>query len=70
MSMVRILEGLGHTLEFPEEFTCCGQPPFNSGYWEESRAVAVRNLDIFKDAEVLNLDGIPEKEALELAGIR
>lgn len=53
MSMVRILEGLGHHLEFPEEFTCCGQPPFNSGYWDEARAVAVRNLDIFKDAEVV-----------------
>jgi len=53
MSMVRILEGLGHQLEFPEEFTFCAQPPFNSGYWEESRAVAVRNLDIFKDAEVV-----------------
>lgn len=38
--MVRILEDLGHVVDFPEELACCGQPPFNSGYWEEARLVA------------------------------
>ena len=27
----------GHTVECPEELACCGQPAFNSGYWDESR---------------------------------
>jgi L-lactate dehydrogenase complex protein LldE len=38
-AMVRILERLGVPVEFPTEQTCCGQPAFNSGYWEESRPV-------------------------------
>ena len=53
ISMVRILERLGHTVECPEEIACCGQPAFNSGYWEEARAVAVKALDRLKDAEVV-----------------
>lgn len=40
MAMVQILEKLGHTIEFPEELACCGQPPFNSGYWPEARRMA------------------------------
>src|SRR6187549_2721895 len=40
ISMVQILKQLGHTVVFPQELTCCGQPPFNSGYWDEARKVA------------------------------
>ncbi len=40
MSIVEILERLGHTIEVPEELSCCGQPAFNSGYWDEARLVA------------------------------
>lgn len=53
MSMVRIFEQLGHTVDFPENQTCCGQPPFNSGYWEEARSVASKQLEAFKDAECI-----------------
>lgn len=53
MSMVRIFEQLGHTVEFPENQTCCGQPPFNSGYWEEARSVASKQLEVFKNAECI-----------------
>jgi L-lactate dehydrogenase complex protein LldE len=53
ISMVTILERLGHTVECPEEVACCGQPAFNSGYWDEARAVAVKALDRFKDSEVV-----------------
>ncbi|MHA3775374.1 (Fe-S)-binding protein [Verrucomicrobiota bacterium sgz303538] len=53
MSIVNVLERLGHTVDYPEEQTCCGQPPFNSGYWDEARAVASRQLKVFKDAEVV-----------------
>jgi L-lactate dehydrogenase complex protein LldE len=53
ISMVQILERLGHQIECPEDLTCCGQPPFNSGYWEEARSVAVRILRRLKDAEVV-----------------
>jgi L-lactate dehydrogenase complex protein LldE len=53
IGMVRILEKLGHTVDYPESQTCCGQPAFNSGYWDEARAVAGTMLDAFRDAEVV-----------------
>lgn len=40
ISAVKILERLGHKIDFPEEINCCGQPAFNSGYWDEARSVA------------------------------
>jgi L-lactate dehydrogenase complex protein LldE len=53
ISMVQILERLGHTVECPENLACCGQPAFNSGYWDEARAVAVNVLAGLKNAEVV-----------------
>jgi len=53
ISMVQILEKLGHKINYPEELVCCGQPAFNSGYWEESRTVATKVLDRLKDAEAV-----------------
>src|ERR1051326_5721569 len=53
ISMVNILERLGHTVECPGELACCGQPAFNSGYWPEARSVAVKVLDRLKDAEAV-----------------
>lgn len=44
ISIVQILEDLGHRIDFPEELNCCGQPAFNSGYWDEARAVALPAL--------------------------
>jgi L-lactate dehydrogenase complex protein LldE len=51
--MVEILERLGHTVVCPEAIACCGQPPFNSGYWEEARAIAGPVLEILKGAEAV-----------------
>ena len=53
ISMVEILERLGHQVVCPEEIACCGQPPFNSGYWEEARAIAAPVLEHLRDAEVV-----------------
>src|SRR5580692_4482408 len=53
ISMVEILERLGHKVVVPEKIVCCGQPPFNSGYWDEARAVAVKVLAQLQDAEVI-----------------
>lgn len=30
ISMVSILEKLGHEIDYPEELGCCGQPAFNA----------------------------------------
>jgi L-lactate dehydrogenase complex protein LldE len=53
ISMVQILEKLGHTIDFPQNLTCCGQPAFNSGYWDEARSVARPVLERLNDAEVV-----------------
>jgi len=53
ISMVRVLEKLGHRVICPEAVACCGQPAFNSGYWDEARAVAVNVLQQLSDAEVV-----------------
>jgi L-lactate dehydrogenase complex protein LldE len=53
ISMVQILERLGHTVVCPAEIACCGQPPFNSGYWDEARPVAAKVLKQLADAEAV-----------------
>lgn len=35
----QLLTERGIPVVYPEEQTCCGQPAFNSGYWEEARKV-------------------------------
>jgi len=49
--MVTLLERLGAQVDFPEEQTCCGQPFFNSGHWNEARKMARRWLDVFGRTE-------------------
>jgi L-lactate dehydrogenase complex protein LldE len=53
ISMVRIFERLGHKVVVPESPACCGQPAFNTGYWDESRAIAVKMLEALKGAEAV-----------------
>lgn len=45
---VTVLERLGLEVRFLEAQTCCGQPAYNGGFWNEARAVALRFLDIFE----------------------
>ena len=53
ISMVQILERLGHQINCPENIACCGQPAFNSGYWDEARVVAVNVLNQLRDSEIV-----------------
>ncbi len=53
ISMVEILEGLGHRVLCPEEIACCGQPAFNSGYYAEARTIALPVLEKLADAEAV-----------------
>lgn len=52
-SVVKVLNRLGVRVRFPSEQTCCGQPAFNDGFWEEARSLARRTLDLFGDAEAV-----------------
>ena len=53
MDVVRVLRRLGYEVDFPAEQTCCGQPAFNTGYWEEARPLAERFVRIFGAAETV-----------------
>jgi L-lactate dehydrogenase complex protein LldE len=53
ISMVQILERLGHEVECQEGLACCGQPAYNSGYWDEARVVAIKTLEGLADASVV-----------------
>jgi L-lactate dehydrogenase complex protein LldE len=52
-AVVRLLERLGHEVEFPEDQTCCGQMHFNTGYSEDGLALAARFERVFAGAEVI-----------------
>jgi L-lactate dehydrogenase complex protein LldE len=55
LDMARVLRRIGYAVEFPEAQTCCGQPGFTSGYWQEARPVAERFVKIFgaSDADAI-----------------
>jgi L-lactate dehydrogenase complex protein LldE len=52
-AVVRLLERLGHEVEFPLEQTCCGQMHMNSGYVREGMALARRLGRVFERAEAV-----------------
>jgi L-lactate dehydrogenase complex protein LldE len=52
-AVVRILERLGHRVEFREEQTCCGQMHYNTGYRREALPLMRHFLNVFRDAEVI-----------------
>lgn len=45
----RLLSRQGVPLVYPSEQTCCGQPAFNSGYWEEARRVIRHFCRVFAE---------------------
>ena len=50
-SMVKILEAVGCTVRYNPNQTCCGQPAFNAGFFDEARQVAQKFLDDFSSEE-------------------
>ena len=52
-AVVKLLERLGHTVEFPLDQTCCGQMHFNTGYQREAIPLARHFVEVFADADVI-----------------
>ena len=44
---VTVLERLGHTVEFPQAQTCCGQMHVNTGYQRDALPLVQRFADVF-----------------------
>ena len=53
IAMVTVLRRLNVDVYYPEEQTCCGQPAFNTGYWDEARTLAARYCEIFAGADAI-----------------
>jgi L-lactate dehydrogenase complex protein LldE len=52
-AVVRVLERLGHTVEFPAGQTCCGQMHYNTGYQAEAMPLLQRFVTQFKASEAV-----------------
>lgn len=48
-NMVKILERVGCAVNYNPEQTCCGQPAFNAGYWDECKAVGEKFIQEFQN---------------------
>ncbi|MEG9438903.1 (Fe-S)-binding protein [Edaphobacter sp. HDX4] len=52
-AVVRVLERLGHTVDFPAGQTCCGQMHWNTGYQTEALPLVGRFVEQFRHAEAV-----------------
>jgi len=50
---VKLLEKAGCKVKYNAEQTCCGQPAFNAGYWDEAKAIGYKFLEDFSDNVVI-----------------
>jgi L-lactate dehydrogenase complex protein LldE len=53
VAAVNVLRRLGVEVDVPADQTCCGQPAFNTGLFDEARAVASHMLDVFERSPVV-----------------
>ncbi len=52
-STVRLLERLGHRVEFPQVQTCCGQMHINTGYGRDALPLVRHYVEVFEPCEVI-----------------
>src|SRR3569833_1938107 len=50
---VKVLEKAGCTVNYNPEQTCCGQPAFNAGFWDEAKNVGTKFLNGFSEDSVI-----------------
>jgi L-lactate dehydrogenase complex protein LldE len=49
LNMVKVLEKVGCGVNYNPEQTCCGQPAFNAGYWDECKEVGEKFIREFQN---------------------
>lgn len=52
-NMIKVLEKAGCTVSYNTNQTCCGQPAFNAGFWDESKSVCTKFLKDFSGNEYI-----------------
>lgn len=48
VSAIKLLQREGIEVIYKKDQTCCGQPSYNTGYFEETKKIALYNANIFK----------------------
>lgn len=49
--MVKVLEKAGCTVSYNTAQTCCGQPAFNAGFWDEAKSVCSKFIKDFSGSD-------------------
>lgn len=57
LNTIKVLEKAGCEVSYNPNQTCCGQPAYNAGYWDECRPVAQKFLDDFNAPEYIVAPG-------------
>jgi len=52
-NMVKVLQKVGCEVEYNPEQTCCGQPAFNAGFWQEAAKVATKFVGDFEGVSTI-----------------
>src|ERR1700690_3541276 len=52
-NMIKVLEKLGCGVNYNPNQTCCGQPAFNAGFWDDTKAVGSKFLNDFSTDTVI-----------------
>ena len=53
MNTVKLLEKAGCTVAYNPEQTCCGQPAFNAGFWDDAKDIGKKFLTDFSEDTVI-----------------
>lgn len=48
INVIKLLQREGLEVIFKKDQTCCGQPSYNTGYFEDTKKIALYNAEIFK----------------------
>jgi L-lactate dehydrogenase complex protein LldE len=52
-NMVKVLEKAGCTVTYNANQTCCGQPAFNAGFWDDARDVCTKFIKDFSGTDYI-----------------
>lgn len=52
-NMVKVLEKAGCKVSYNSAQTCCGQPAFNAGFWDEAKSVCTKFVKDFKGSDYI-----------------
>lgn len=51
--MIKVLEKAGCTVSYNPSQTCCGQPAFNAGFWDEAKSVCTKFIKDFSSNDII-----------------